>query len=318
MHFINDFIQNSLIFIDRNALICYNLYIMEIKVFDDKIVIKKLADFNLDHIFECGQCFRFDKTGNNEYTGVAKDRALTISCTNDEIILHNISEADFNEFWIDYFDISRDYSAIKNRLSFDTCMTKAVKNGNGIRILKQDLFETIISFIVSQSNNIPRIKKIIENLCELCGNRIIYKNNVYYSFPTPEAILKTDISNIKAGYREKYIYNASKYVLENPDFLDKLKKASTHDAKSMLMELDGVGNKVSDCILLFGLNKTDAFPVDTWMHRIMEQLYFKKKCTPDQIRKYAKKHFGEYSGYAQQYLFYYALNHKNELKEARK
>ena len=288
---------------------------MEIKKINGNILLKKTTDFKSEHIFDCGQCFRFSKTGDNEYTGVAGGKALTLSETDDGIVFYDTSEEDFKNFWFNYFDLGNDYGIIKKSLSGELCMNKAIEEGRGIRILNQELFETIISFIISQSNNIPRIRKIIESLCSLCGNEINYRGKVYYSFPTPEAIFNTDISPIKAGFRDKYILNTAKYVLDNPDFLDSLKASSTVDAKKMLMSLKGIGNKVSDCILLFGLGKTDSFPVDVWMHRIMEQLYFGKKCSIPEITSYAAKKFGKYSGYAQQYLFYYALNHKSDFKE---
>ncbi len=288
---------------------------MEISKNNGNIILKNIDDFNVEHTFDCGQCFRFVKSSENEYTGVACNKPITISYSNNELILYDTCEKEFYDFWVKYLDLDRDYSEIKKHISGDECMNRAIDEGCGIRILNQDLFETIISFIISQSNNIPRIRKIIESLCKLCGNEVRYRNALYYTFPAPEAILNADISLIKAGFRDKYIINAAKFISDNPDFLDELKQADTQTAKSMLMSLKGIGNKVSDCILLFGLNKTDSFPVDVWMHRIMEQLYFKKKCTIPEITKYAYEKFGEYSGYAQQYLFYYALNHKHELKE---
>lgn len=288
---------------------------MEIREINGNTVLEKTKDFNLKHIFDCGQCFRFVQTGENEYTGVAGNKALTVCETGNSIVLYDTSIDEFNDFWHSYFDLGNDYGAIKRSLSGEACMNRAIEEGSGIRILNQELFETIISFIISQSNNIPRIRKIIESLCAICGNEINYRNQVFYSFPTPEAILNTDISPIKAGFRDKYIINAAKHISENPDFIEELKNADSASAKKLLMSLTGIGNKVSDCILLFGLGKTDSFPVDVWMHRIMEQLYFEKKCTIPEISAYAAEKFGNYSGYAQQYLFYYALNHKSEFKE---
>ncbi len=288
---------------------------MEIGVFNNDIIIKNPSDFNLEHVFDCGQCFRFYKTGENEYTGVAGGRAVTVKSDKNSLIFYDTTKEDFDQFWHDYFDLSLDYTMIKNKLSGDRCMDNAMNEGHGIRILRQELFETIISFIISQSNNIPRIKKIIESLCTLCGEKLEYRGKTYYSFPTPQAILSCDISSIKAGFRDKYIIAAAKHIHENPTFLDDLKAADTPKAKKMLMSLPGIGNKVSDCILLFGLGKTDSFPVDVWMRRIMEQLYFERKSTVEEITEYAREKFGEFSGYAQQYLFYYALNHKSDFKE---
>ena len=288
---------------------------MEVRKNNGNIIIKNVTDFDLKHIFECGQCFRFENTNTHEYTGVAGGKAITLSHVGSELTLYDIDENEYTSFWAHYLDLERDYAHIKNILNVDECMTHAISEGGGIRILNQDLFETIISFIISQSNNIPRIKKIIESLCVHYGTPIQYRKKTYYSFPSPEIIAEADLSVIKAGFRDKYIQKAANYISAHPEFLSQLKEADTKTAKSMLMSFEGIGNKVSDCILLFGLNKTDSFPVDVWMHRIMQQLYFKKQCTKDEISEYAAQKFGAYSGYAQQYLFYYALNHKSELKE---
>jgi len=286
---------------------------MVIKINDKNIVLNDIRDFELEHIFDCGQCFRFYKTNTDEYTGVAMKHALRISKFENSIILHNTTEKEFNEIWRKYFDLERDYSKIKSALSGEECMDNAINEGYGIRILNQDIFEAIISFIISQSNNIPRIKGIIEKLCSLCGDRITYENREYYTFPEPDKILECDISQIRAGYRDKYIINAAKTVHDNPEILTQLKNSDSKTAKEILMSFEGIGEKVSNCILLFGLGKTDSFPVDVWMKRIMEQMYFKKTCTTKEISDYASKKFGEYSGIAQQYLFFYALNHKQEL-----
>ena len=286
---------------------------MVIKETSNNIQIYGLEDFDLKHIFDCGQCFRFRQTGINEYTGTAHGHVLTVSHENDVITFKNTDMSVFNSVWYDYFDFGKDYKQIKNHLSGDECMNRAIDEGYGIRILRQDLFETIISFIISQSNNIPRIKKIIETLCINFGEKLEYNGENYYTFPTPDAIADSDISILHAGYRDKYITDAAKTVLHNPGILKELKEADTLTAKKILMSMNGIGNKVSDCILLFGLGKTDSFPVDVWMKRIMEQLYFKKQCSVPEISAYASERFGEYSGYAQQYLFFYALNHKNEL-----
>ncbi len=295
------------------SLLCYNLYIMEIKYIDNNTIVTGQADFELSDIFDCGQCFRFSPSGDDEYTGVAFSKALTVKKSGEDIIFFDTSPEDFKSVWFDYFDFGRDYGAVKQAIGGEGCMDRAVSEGGGIRILRQDLFETIISFIISQSNNIPRIKGIIETLCRIAGEKILYRGKEYYSFPSPEAILNCDISALRAGYRDKYIISAAKLINEKPEFLHELQNASTEDAKKMLMRMTGVGNKVSDCILLFGLGKTNSFPVDVWMKRIMERLYFKRSCSVGEISSYAREKFGDYSGFAQQYLFYYALNHKSEL-----
>ena len=189
-------------------------------------------------------------------------------------------------------------------------MQDAVSHGGGIRILKQDLWETIVSFIISASNNIPRIKKIIESLCSNFGTAHIYEGQTYYSFPDADVLasLTTDeLDVIKAGFRTKYILSVAKAVADGEFKLDLLYNMNTPDAKRELLKLRGIGNKVSDCITLFALNKFDSFPIDVWIKRIMEYCYFQNQPQPiPVIAQFATDKFGELGGIAQQYLFYYA------------
>lgn len=286
---------------------------MDITSKNNNIILENIADFELEHIFDCGQCFRFNKTGENTYTGVAGRHALKISQDGTTVTLYDTSERDFYDFWYDYFDLSRDYGKIKNTLSKDPVMHEAIKYGEGIRILRQDLWETIISFIISASNNIPRIKGIIERFCQAFGEEIRYMGETLYSFPTAENTAKltaADLSVIRAGFRDKYIINAAKEIAEGNFSLGGLRSLPTGEAKSMLMTLSGVGNKVSDCILLFGLNRADAFPVDVWIKRIMEYCYFDGETPISAISALAEEKFGSLGGYAQQYLFFWARENK--------
>ena len=253
---------------------------MDINKKDNNLIVTGLKDFNLHHIFDCGQCFRFNAVSENSYFGIAKNKALLISQNDDEVIFYDTTEDDFKNIWYDYFDLNRDYSEIKSRLSNDPIMKEAVSYGDGIRILNQDLWEAVISFIISASNNIPRIKGIIERLCENFGKQISYMGKTYYKF--------------KSGtLTEEYI-----------------KSLSTPDAKKALMTINGVGNKVSDCILLFGLGRVDSFPIDVWIKRIMEYCYFDGEQSIPAISAFAEKHFGDIGGFAQQYLFFYARENK--------
>ena len=282
---------------------------MDITYENGNVILKKVSDFNLTHIFDCGQCFRFNKTEENTYEGVAFNRALKISQSGSEVILHDTTKEDFLNVWYDFLDLSCDYSKIKDTLCKDDIMKEAVACGEGIRILKQDLWETIVSFIISQSNNIPRIKGIIERLCENFGEKISYMGKTYYSFPSAKVISELtleELSVIRAGFRDKYILGIAKSVNEGTFDLDKLKSMSTIDAKAKLMSVKGIGNKVSDCILLFGLSRADSFPVDVWIKRIMEYCYFDGEQSIKTISSFADKKFGELGGYAQQYLFFYA------------
>lgn len=286
---------------------------MDIQVKNNNVVLKNVRDFNLTHIFECGQAFRFNKTGENEYTGVAKGRALTVSQRDDEVILYDTSYEDFINIWHDFFDLSTDYSAIKKAVAVDSYMREAINYGYGIRILKQDLWETLISFIISASNNVPRIKGIVERLCVAFGEEIEYRGKVYYSFPTPQkmsSLTLHELSVIRSGFRDKYIIDACKKTSSGYLMLDSLCDMTTQEAKKALMSINGIGEKVSNCILLFGLGRVDSFPVDVWIKRIMEYCYFDSEQSIDTISSLAKEKFGDLGGYAQQYLFYWAREKK--------
>lgn len=258
-------------------------------------------DFNPKHIFECGQCFRFKKEEDESYTIVAKNRVLNVLKKGDEIHFNNTTDEEFSDIWEDFFDLKTDYGAIKKTLSKkDDYMKNAVSFGNGIRILKQDLWETVVSFIISANNNIPRIQGIIERLCERFGEPVEYNGKTYFSFPSAEKV-RGDLSFLRAGYRDSYIKDACKKVLSGELSLSNIKNLSTEEARKNLLKVCGIGPKVCDCILLFGLSKCEVFPVDVWVRRSVAALYR----TNDEPREFAKNKFGDLAGYAQQYLFYY-------------
>lgn len=286
---------------------------MEIIYENGNTVLKNADSFNISHIFDCGQCFRFNKTEDNAYIGVAFGRALKISEENGDIILHCTSRRDFENIWYGFFDCGTDYNEIKSVLSRDAVMEKAVKCGEGIRILKQDLWECVVSFIISQSNNIPRIKGIIERLCESFGDKINYMGKTYFTFPSYDVVAELsieDLSVIRAGFRDKYILNAARMFKNGSLKEEALRKMPTEEAKKALTEVKGIGNKVSDCILLFALSRTEAYPVDVWIKRITEYCYFDEEQTVKAIGEFAKEKFGTLGGYAQQYLFFYARENK--------
>lgn len=285
---------------------------MEIMIKNKDIILRDQPDFVPAHIFDCGQCFRFNRQKDGSYIGTARGRTIKISQCADSVILHGTSLTEFKNIWYSFFDLGRDYGAVKRELtrSGDPVMRQAAAYGSGIRILDQELWETLVSFIISASNNIPRIKQIIERLCTCFGDAHEYLGNTYYAFPSPERIAQLtpeELSVIRAGFRDKYILSCARDVASGRIDLESIAALPTPDAKKALMNIYGVGNKVSDCILLFGLNRWDAFPVDVWIKRIMEYCYFSNK--PQTIRtisEYAEKKFGGLGGIAQQYLFFYA------------
>ncbi|MBR5507958.1 MAG: DNA-3-methyladenine glycosylase 2 family protein [Clostridia bacterium] len=282
---------------------------------NNNTILSELESFALIDIFDCGQCFRWNRQEDGSYIGIAKNRVLKISEFENSFILHDTSREDFENIWYDYFDLNRNYTNIRTLLSEDANLTDAFHFGSGVRILRQSLWECVVSFIISASNNIPRIKKIVELLCENFGDEIEYMGRIYYTFPSPErisALSLDELQVIRSGFRDKYILDAANKFISDSRFSEEyLKNIPTKDAKDVLMSIKGVGSKVADCVLLFGLGKYDSFPVDVWMKRIMEYLYFNQtEQSIKVISEFAQAHFGELGGFAQQYLFFYARENK--------
>lgn len=275
------------------------------------VILEGVADFDPKHIFECGQCFRWMAEEDGSYTGVAKGKVINVSRENDTVYIKNSSLKDFNDIWKDYFDLNTDYTKIKNILkNMDKHLEKATEFGWGIRILRQDPWEMIISFIISSNNRIPMIQRAIGNLSRQYGTYIGQYNGVdYYDFPTPEQLNKASIEDIRAcstGFRDKYIKSTTEAVINNNDDVYKYNSLSTEECRKELMKFNGIGPKVCDCIALFGMQKYDTFPVDVWVKRVMQEFYVDDDMSLPKMRTYAIDKFGDLSGFAQQYLFYYA------------
>lgn len=263
----------------------------------NKIVITDTEDFDAKKILECGQVFRFKKicddfeifAGNQRAVLKPMQNRVEIECTDES-------------FFVNYFDLSKNYDIIRLNLKDKGLIGAAVDFGQGIRILRQNPFETLISFIISANNHIPRIKAIIERLCTALGE----KRDGYYAFPSADALASKDadfyIQN-GLGYRAPYIVNTAKAVVNGFD-LNKINSMTSADAQKYLCTLSGVGPKVADCILLFGYGRSDVFPVDTWIKKVYN-CYFGSENNPKIIREALVDRFGDLSGYAQQYLFYY-------------
>ena len=229
-------------------------------------------------------------------------------------VMPNQIDGNIKEIVIDYFDLNNNYEEIKNKLSkIDDNMKKSIEYGYGIRILNQDLFECIISFIISANNNIPRIKGIIERLSKKCSRRVIYNEKEYYLFPSVSELSKLSVEDLRSlglGFRDIRVFNTCKKIKEKVVDLDKLKEMKNSDEiREELLKLDGVGPKVADCIMLFSLKRYDVFPIDVWVRRVMNDLYIhnenEEKVNKKEILKIANELYGNICGLAQQYLFYY-------------
>lgn len=278
---------------------------------DNSVILEGVADFDPKHIFECGQCFRWHREDNGSYTGVAKGKVINVLREDEKIYLNNTNLEDFNSIWYNYFDLGTNYTDIKNTLkSMDEYLDKACDFGWGIRILRQDGWEMLISFIISSNNRIPMIQKAIENLSRNFGKYIgNYNGKDYYAFPTPEELNKATQEEIRVcqtGFRDKYIKSTTERVVENNENVSEYTSLSTDECIKELTKFNGVGPKVADCIALFSMTKIDTFPVDVWVKRVMQEFYVEEDMSLPKIRKYAIDKFKDLSGYAQQYLFYYA------------
>lgn len=286
---------------------------MNILTKDNSVIIKGIDDFDCAHTFLCGQCFRWDAEDDGSYTGVAFSKAVNIACKEGEMIIKNITEEEFNNSWRNYLDLDSNYKLIKKSLDFDDNVRKAMDFGWGIKILNQEIFECLISFIISTQNAIPRIKKIVSALSEMYGKKLTFGEKTYYAFPTPEeldGVTAEALAPLRAGYRAEYIVDAVNKIKKGEVRLDMIKELPYAEAKAELMKIKGVGPKVADCVLLFSAGKKEAFPIDVWVKRTMQTLYLGEGANEKQISLYASERFGAYAGVAQQYLFYYARENK--------
>ena len=282
---------------------------------EQRYEINNIKSFELKDIFDCGQCFRWNKEEDNSYTGVFEENVLNVKKQNGTVIFKGICKNNIKDTVEYYFDLNRDYEKIKETLSnIDENLKTSVAYGSGIRILNQDLWETIISFIISANNNIPRIKGIIERLSKKYGKEINYNGKKYYTFPTPKDLKNVTVKEYRdlgLGFRDIRLYETTKMILEKKVDLEELKtNKNTIEVRNKLLTLSGVGPKVADCILLFSsLKRFEVFPIDVWVRRVMNDLYIKNedetKVSKKQIENIAKEKFGSLAGLAQQYLFYW-------------
>ncbi len=276
---------------------------------NNNTIIKGIDDFDIGQTLECGQCFHFYKIGEDDYLVVAYEKLLHISQNGKNVTFHDTTIEEYDEIWADYFDLDRDYGEIKRYLlNKDEILVPAIEKKWGVRILNQEFSETLMSFIISQTKQIPQIKQVVNDISRKYGKYVgEYNGEKYYAFPDIKSLKKIteeQFIECKAGFRAKYLVNASLFLSEDMN-KDYFASYTYEEAKKVLTSIKGVGEKVANCVLLFSLGYRNAFPVDVWIKRTMEELYFKKETSKDVIQKFGEEKFGEYGGYAQQYLFYY-------------
>ena len=282
---------------------------------DNLVILEDVENFDAKDIFTCGQAFRWYEEKNGSFTTVHLGRVLNVLNEDDKVIFKGTNLEEFNEIWIDYFDLNTNYQSIRKSLANNEILANAMEYGKGIRILNQNHFEMLISFIISANNMIPRIKKSIEVISMRYGKFICQdENRKYYSFPTVEELSKATVEELrefaKVGFRDKRIFDTVNMIKNENIDLDSFENLETDNLREELLKFSGVGNKVADCIMLFSYKRGEVFPVDVWIKRVMEELFIKEETPVKKISKEADRIFGKYAGYAQQYLFYYGREEK--------
>ena len=293
--------------------------------------IENIKSFELADIFDCGQCFRWNKQEDGSYTGIFKENVMNVQKNGDTVIFKGICNGNIKEIVQDYFDLNRNYEEIKEKLSqIDDNMKISIEYGQGIRILNQDLWEMIISYIISANNNIPRIKGIIERLSQKYGKELSWNGNKYYTFPTIEELSKASVKELRElglGFRDVRVFETTRIIANKIVDIEELEEMEdVEKLRIQLLRLPGVGPKVADCIMLFSMKKFEVFPIDVWVKRVMKELYneqiekvkindknhfrYPKNSKENQkILEFANQKFGKIAGLAQQYLFYYRREH---------
>lgn len=266
------------------------------------IVVTGLEYFDLEQTLLCGQCFRYRALPGGGYLCIATDKAARAFDNGaGTLVLSGCTYEDFEGFWRGYFDLDRDYAALRHGINADPLLKEAMDTCSGIRILRQDFFETLISFIISANNNIPRIRGIVERLCEHFGQPRSIGGEKYYTFPRPQDLAGRtleEMAPVRAGFRAKYIIAAARMVLSGEVNEADIRSLPLEKAREILMRIPGVGPKVAHCVLLYGAGRLTAFPADVWIRRVLRESYGGENCDPAV--------FGPYAGLAQMYLFHYA------------
>ena len=270
----------------------------------DVIAFEKISDLDLAQTLDCGQSFRWSENGDGSFSGIAFGRSVRVRLDGDTLYIENAPREDA-PLWRSYFDLDLDYGEVRRGIAeIHPILREASEYAGGIRILRQEPYEALCTFIISQNNNIKRIKGIVARLCESFGKGL---PDGGYAFPTAQRMAELspdDLAPLRAGFRARYLADAAKKVASGEVDLEKCRGADYGEARAELMKITGVGVKVADCTLLFGLHRVEAFPVDVWMKRALETLF------PGM----APSDFGEYAGIAQQYIFHYSRMHPDIFK----
>ena len=273
-------------------------------------MIIKANNINLKDTITCGQIFRFEEENDNSYTVILSDRIINIKQNKDELIVKSSNENNLENIIIKYFDLDYDYERInKELIKTDSNNIDIINSCKGLKMINEPKFETIISYILSSNNKVPQIKKALDNISKTYGKRVLFNNKEYFLFPSLDEISSCDIEtlrNCKTGFRDKYIYEFVQKLIDREFDIDSIDNMDSIDALNYLKTLNGVGDKVASCILLFAYHRFDVFPIDTWVKKYMKEKYNIEGI--DKIQKFVKNKYGNYSGLAIQYMFHYKRN----------
>lgn len=279
----------------------------------------RITHFDLRQTFACGQSFRWREIGAERYLGLSLDHILDIEHIGDRFVFRGTDHNTFETYWMNYLDLKRDYGAIQEAVSVEPSISKAAKYARGLRILLQEEWETLVSFLFSSNNNVKRISGLVENLSRSFGRPRSYESHTFYTFPRPEELAGAsceDLAPIRCGYRADYLVDAVAKVLDATVDPGSIRRLPYEEAVKHLRQIKGVGPKVADCIVLYGGGKHESYPVDVWVKRVTESIYLEGRSTKEaQIKERARELWGDLAGFAQQYLFYYAREHQMKAGE---
>ncbi len=273
-------------------------------------MILKVNNFNLKDTVTCGQIFRFDEESDGSFTIILSDRVINIKQENENIIVNSNKEDNLEKTIIDYFDLNYDYEKVNNIISnTESDIKEIVKSCDGLKMINEPRFEVIISYILSSNNRVPQIKKALDNISRQYGKKVIFNKKEYYLFPSLEEIKKCDLNTLrecKTGFRDKYIYEFVNKVVNKEFDIDLIEKMNSKESLLYLKKLNGIGDKVASCILLFGYHRFDVFPIDTWVKKYMKEKY--NLTEVNQISKFMEEKYKENCGLVIQYIFNYKRN----------
>jgi len=276
---------------------------------DNSVHIKNIKAFDLNKTMECGQCFRSFKNIDGSYNIIAHSRVINVIQDEKEFIIRNANQQDFSNIWYDYFDLDTDYSNINEKLMCINGYDTVVDYSKGIRILKQDFFEMMVSFILSSRSSISLLKKMIELISGMNNEPIVYDWQNYFTFPSPEklhAFSYEQLIECKTGYRARHLQDSLELLMTTQDIVEKLKNSQRSEARSLIKSYKGVGDKVGDCILLHSGIRRDVFPVDIWIKRGLKKVFNFESNNNSILYDFVDDKFGELNGYAEIYLFNYS------------